>query len=183
MYTGYLCTCVLLRVCRKVATILTCLCLAQVRGWGFCGQDSACIIPSLEAVLLLPVTLLISGTAGFEPLSLPQSACSFSHIPQSPQKRGASPQFGFNTSSRPWAGGWNFICLLQFALRQWVFLFPEEHFDHRPELSLPLRLSVHEAAHMMGSLQRAVVTKAEEFLWMLRGFFIVSFFPARILWR
>ena len=71
------------------------------------------------------------------------------------QKRGVfSPTSISNTSSRARTGGWNFICLLQFALRQWVFLFPQGIlWTTGPKLSLPpLRLSVHEAAHMDGQL-------------------------------
>ena len=37
MYTGYLCTCVLLRVCRKVATILICHVLSSGEGMRLYG--------------------------------------------------------------------------------------------------------------------------------------------------
>ena len=40
MYTGYLCTCVLLRFCRKVATILICHVLSSGEGMRLYGQDS-----------------------------------------------------------------------------------------------------------------------------------------------
>ena len=72
-----------------------------------------------------------------------------------------------------------------FSLRWDNGSFSEEHFGPQdPSYLFPLWgcLSTRQLT-WTGSLQRAVVTKAAEFLWMLRGFFIVSFFPARILWR
>ena len=131
------------------------MCLAQVRGWGFMGRILSVHHSQLRGCHLLPVTLLISGTAGvWTPVPASECMLFLSHHKAS-QKRGVfSPTSISNTSSRARTGGWNFICLLQFALRQWVFLFPQGIlWTTGPKLSLPpLRLSVHEAAHMDGQL-------------------------------
>lgn len=163
------------------------MCLAQVRGWGFMGRILSVHHSQLRGCPLLPVTLLISGTAGvWTPVPASERMLFLSYHKAS-QKRGAfSPTYISNTSSR--ASGQAVGISSAFFSLHWdngSFSFPEEHFGPQdPSYHFPLWgcLSTRQLT-WMGSLQRAVVTKAEEFLWMLRGFFIVSFFPARILWR